>query len=55
MGIGKTLRRDLSKLFMRVAGYQGNMACENFQVCEGLFASIEGVTHDVGERRREKI
>ena len=55
MGIGETLRRDLSKLIMRTAGYQAKTVCVNLQLCAGLQAGIEGSTHAVGQRRVERL
>ena len=54
MGVGETLHHYLSKIFIREAGYQTNMTCENLQLCTGLEAGIEGSTYDVGQRRRER-
>ena len=51
VGIGETLRRDLTKLVMRAAGYQAKIACGNLQLCVGLEAGIEGATHAVGQMR----
>ena len=50
VGIGETLRRDLAKLVVRAARNQAKTACGNLQLCAGLEASIEGVTHAVGQR-----
>ena len=55
VGIGETLRRDLTKLVMRAAGDQAKTACGNLQLCAGLEASIEGATHAVGQRRVERV
>ena len=55
MGIGETLRRDLAKLVMRAAGDQAKTACGNLQLCEGLKAGIEGATHNVGQRRLDRV
>ena len=55
MGIGETLRRALAKHVMRAAGDQAKTACGNLQLCEGVDASIEGATHDVGQRRVERV
>ena len=55
MGIGETLRRALAKLVMRAAGDQAKTACGNLQLCAGLEAGIEGVTHSVGQRRVERV
>ena len=55
MGIGETLLRALAKLVMRAAGDQAKTACGNLQLCAGLEAGIEGATHDVGQRRIERV
>ena len=55
MDIGETLRRDLAKLVMREAGDQAKTACGNLQLCAGLEAVIEGVTHAVGQQRLERV
>ena len=51
VGIGEMLRRALAKIVMRAARDQAKMACANLQLCAGLYAGIEGETHDVGQRR----
>ena len=55
MGIGETLHRALAKLIMRAAGYQAKTVCGNLQLCAGLDAGIEGATHDVGQRRVDRV
>ena len=55
MGIGETLRRALVILIMGAAGYQAKIACGNLQLCAGIEAGIEGDTHDVGQRRLERL
>ena len=55
MEIGETLLRDLDNLVMRVAGDQEKTACGNLQLCAGLEAEIEGVTHAVVQRRLERV
>ena len=55
MGIGETLRWDLSKLIMRTAGYQAKTVCVNLQLCAGLQAGIEGATHAIGQRNIERV
>ena len=55
VGIGETLHQALAKLVMRVAGEQEKMACGNLHLCAGLEDGIEGVTHDVGQRRVERV
>ena len=54
MVIGETLCRGLAKIVMRAAEDQANTACGNLQLCTGIEASIEGVTHAVGQRRLER-
>ena len=53
--IGETLRWDLAKLVMSSAWDQVKTACGNLQLCAGLEAVIEGATHAVGKRRRERV
>ena len=55
MGIEETLHRDFAKLVMRAAEDQAKTACGNLQLCAGLEAGIEGATHDVGQRRVERV
>ena len=55
VGIGETLRQALAKLVMRAAGDQAKTVCGKLQLCAGLKAGIEGVTHDVGQRRVERV
>ena len=54
MGIGETLCRALEKLIMRSAGDQAKKACGNLHLCAGLEAGIEGATHIVGQRQRDR-
>ena len=54
MGIRETLRQDLAKLVMRAARDQAKTASVNLQLCAGIKAGIEGETHTVGQRRRER-
>ena len=39
---------------MRKAGYQAKTVCGNLQMCAGLEAGIEGVTHAVGQQIPER-
>ena len=55
VGIGGTLFRALSKLVMKAAGDQEKTACGNLQICAGLKAGILGATHDVVQRRLERM
>ena len=55
VGIGETLRRAVAKLVMRAAGDQAKIVCDNLQMCAGLEAGIEGSTHDVVQRRLERV
>ena len=55
VGIGETLHLALAELVMRAAGDQAKTACDNLQLCAGLKAGIEGETHDVGQRRIERV
>ena len=50
VGIGETLRQDLTKLVMRATRYKAKTACGNLRLCVGLEAGIEGATHAVGQR-----
>ena len=54
VGMGETLCRAITKIVMRAAADQTNMACGSLQMCAGLGASIEGETHTVAQRRREQ-
>ena len=54
MEIRETLIWTLDKLFMRSAGDQAKTVCGNFQLYAGLEYSIEGDTHAVGQRQRER-
>ena len=40
---------------MRAAREQGKTACGNIQLCVGLEASKEGVTHAIGQKRVERV
>ena len=55
VGIGETLRRALVKIVMREAGYQAKTVCGNLHLFTGLEAGIEGATHSVCQRQREKV
>ena len=52
--IGETLHRDIAKLFMRSVMNQEKMACGCLQLCAGLEAGIEGATHAMAQRQRER-
>ena len=54
VGIGETLCRAITKLFMRAAGDQANAACGSLQLCAGLGGSIEGATHAVVQRQQDR-
>ena len=54
VGIRETLYRAISKLVMRAVGYQANTACGSLQLCAGIEARIEGGTHAVVQRRRDR-
>ena len=51
---GETLRRDITKLVIRVVGDQAKMACGSLQLCAGLEDGVEGSTHAVAHRRQER-
>ena len=55
VGIGEVLYQDLTKLLMKAAGDQAKTACGNLHLCTGLEAVIEGATHNVGQRRLERV
>ena len=55
IGIGGMLRRALAKLVMRAAEDQAKTACGNLQMCAGLEAGIEEGTHDMGQRRLDRV
>ena len=55
MGIGETLHPTLAKLVMRSAGGQAKTVCGNLKLCAGLEDGIEGDTHDVGQKRLERV
>ena len=44
----------ITKLVMRAAGDQVKTACGSLKLCAGIEAGIEGVTHAVVQRRRER-
>ena len=54
MGIGEKFRRPLDKMVMRAAGDQAKMSCGNLQLCAVLEAGIEGATHALGQRQKER-
>ena len=54
MGIGGTLCQALAKRVMRAPGGKVKMLCVNLQLCTGVEAVKEGVTHAVAERRLER-
>ena len=55
VGIGETIHQAQDKLVMRAAGEQVKTACQNLQLCAGLKAGIEGLTHAVGQERIERV
>ena len=54
IGIWETLRQAITKIVMRAAGDQAKTACKSLQLCAGLEAGIEGATHAMEQRRRER-
>ena len=54
IGIGEKLHQAIAKLVMRASGDQAKAAYRIHQLCTGLEAGIEGVTHAVAQRRRER-
>ena len=53
-GIGNMLRHAIAKVVMRAAGDQAKTACGIIQMCAGVEAGIEGLTHAVAYRRCER-
>ena len=53
--IGEALHRALAKIVMRAAGEQAKTACDNIQLCAGLYSRIEVGTHAVGQRQLEGV
>ena len=47
IGIGEKLLHAITVTVMMAAGYQAKMAFEILQICAGIEAGIEGVTHHV--------
>ena len=54
VGIGETLRYAITKFLIRAAGDQAKTACGSLQLCAIIESGIEGVTHTVAQRRRER-
>ena len=54
MVISDTVLRALARIFMRAAGEPANTACKKLQLCNILEYGIEGETHAVRERRKER-
>ena len=54
IGIGDKTRCTITTLVMRAAGDQVKTACGILQLCAGLEACIEGATHTVALRRRDR-
>ena len=54
VGIGETLRQAIAKLVMRASGDQAKTAGMSLQLCAGLEAGIEGETHAMAQRRRDR-
>jgi len=49
LGISEIYRRLLAKYLLGVSGHHATQACDNFDLCAGLRASIEGAAHAVQE------
>ena len=47
IGIGETLQRYIANLVMRAEGDQARTVCGSLQMCAGLEAGIEELTHAV--------
>ena len=54
VGIGETLCRAIAKFVMRAAGDQAKMACRSLQLCAGLEVGIQGSTHAMAQRQKER-
>ena len=54
VGIGETLRQAISKVVIRASGDQLNTACRSLQLCAGIEVGLEGMTHPVVQRQRER-
>ena len=54
LGIGETLWKDLTKLLLRAAYYQVDVACRNMYICAGLEVVIEGATYVVCRRWKDR-
>ena len=54
VGIRETIRWAIAKLVMRAARDQANTACGSLQLYAILEDGIEGATHAVEKRRRER-
>ena len=54
VGIRERIRWALSKLIIWEAGDKAKTVCRNLQLCAGLEAGIEGETHTMGQRQRER-
>ena len=49
IGIGETYRRLLAKCLLRVSGHKATAACNNYNLCVGLPAGIEGAVHTMSD------
>ena len=54
IGIGETLRRAITRLFMRAVGDQAKTACGSLQLCAGIEDDIEGATNTVAQTQQER-
>ena len=54
VGIRETLHQYITKLVMQAEGDQMKTTCESLQLCSGLEDGIEGATHAIAKRRRER-
>ena len=52
--IGERLRWAIAKLIMQAVGDQAKTACGSLQLCADIEDGIEGVTHAIAQRRRER-
>ena len=54
IGTGETIGPDITKFLMRTVGDQAKKAGGSLQLCAGLEDGIEGATHVVAQRRKER-
>ena len=47
VGVGETWRCIFSKIFLKVAGTEATMACQDVHMCSGIKVGIGGAVHRV--------